>query len=427
MSVESGGESEFLSRVNRFKKAVRDSVRSPSGDTVFSMYINRDILDRIRGIQRVRGVWMNRNMYALPFLDILDGSRVGRAREVVKDRLEGARAGIEDIRGRVSGSISKVGAWEDGWFSTQDVYEKMEFDLACKDGYTGKGVRVAVVDTGCQPRSRLLRGRSIVARDVRTGRASLSDDCGHGHWCVTCIGGGHVKLRDGHVVRGLTDCELISVKALYTPLGIGSDMSTLKGIIMACEDYGAKVVSMSLGSEAVSVEGLKGPVAQAIQYYSEKGVIFVVASGNSGEKGSGSVNSPGDLSHVLTVGSRSITDGRRSFYSSYGPTVDDRKKPDCVAFGGGRAEVDEEIKEYIVSGASGMMDLMTGDRLPNQIGQLMGTSMATPEVAAMVAVLAERNPDLRCEEVKDYLRGGHMGEKDRKEGWGAVKWSLFKE
>ena len=110
------------------------------------------------------------------------------------------------------------------------------------------------------------------------------------------------------------------------------------------------------------------------------GIFPVFAAGNSGSA-CGSINSPGDYPDVLGVGA---TDERdiATWFSARGPTVDGRRKPDVVAPGGGQ----------------GVLSTSNGEGLDYRT--LQGTSMATPLVAGMVALIWSANPSL----VGDYDR-----------------------
>jgi subtilisin family serine protease len=108
------------------------------------------------------------------------------------------------------------------------------------------------------------------------------------------------------------------------------------------------------------------------------GMFPVFAAGNSGD-GCGSIESPGDYANVLAVGATDERDVIASF-SARGPTHDGRRKPDVVAPG--------------VYSANGSGILSTGPDPNTPYFSLQGTSMATPHVSGLIALLWSANPAL---------------------------------
>lgn len=250
----------------------------------------------------------------------------------------------------------------------------------------------------------------------------------HNTWCANTIAGPRVELTEDTAVHGIAPgVSLATVRVLYTPLGAGTNSDVLEGVRIALETFGADVISMSLGSESPTPPG--DPSADIIREYTARGVIFCIAAGNSGQKGAKTINSPGDVEEALTVGSISATDSsettlKRSYYSSVGPTSDGRNKPDVVAFGGGRASKDAKPHESILSSSTGLIDSL--DKVPNKLAAIMGTSMATPEIAAVCAlgrqlVARDRNEMLTTDAIKALLK--KRGNRSVETGWGLLTYN----
>ena len=108
------------------------------------------------------------------------------------------------------------------------------------------------------------------------------------------------------------------------------------------------------------------------------GMIPVFAAGNSGSA-CGSIGSPGDYGNVLTVGATDRNDAIASF-SARGPTADGRRKPDFVAPG------------TLDGASSGILSTGVSDSAP--YFTIQGTSMATPHVSGLIALLLSANPAL---------------------------------
>lgn len=301
----------------------------------------------------------------------------------------------------------------------------------------GRGVRVAVIDTGATPGHPQLFGKSV--RVYSTVPEAPFDFQGHGHWVSTQVLGAPATTRFGRVEGVAPAADLVHIKALTTA-GFGSTSSVLKAMEMALAT-GAKVVSMSLGGTQ------QGPVdhdpeCKAARYLREHGVIVVVAAGNEGP-GDWTIASPGVCPDVLTVGAYSPLYDDVAVYSSRGPSgawykehqsdwsADLQKygdrliKPDVIAPGGGPAKSNQKPIDMIYSGTTGWFDGFY-DMFADGFEAMRGTSMATPHVSGLIALLLEAVQDLTVDEIKSIVaEKGGGAEKDQVYGWGMITLSLF--
>ncbi|MDV3001938.1 MAG: hypothetical protein N5P05_003544 [Chroococcopsis gigantea SAG 12.99] len=162
-------------------------------------------------------------------------------------------------------------------------------------GYTGQGVIVAVLDTGVDRNHPDLAGniwkntREISGNGIDDDRNGYVDDVwgwntvdnnnntmdGHSHG--THVSGTIAGLKNGFGVTGIAyNAKIMPVKVL-SDAGSGSDEGVAAGIRYAVNN-GAKVINMSLGGDEFN-QALK----DAVQYASSKGVIVVMAAGNDGD------------------------------------------------------------------------------------------------------------------------------------------------
>lgn len=331
--------------------------------------------------------------------------RVFRIRDMVVDGIMG-RMGISRLpRERMK-----------NWIGTYESRKVIGADIAEAEGYTGKGVALAVADTGVFPLHRQLRGKQLEVYSVLPAR--YPDSCGHGHWCVSSIiGSDYTSL--GIRCKGVApDVNMISIKTLYTPMGTGRDSDVLKSIQIAYEK-GAKIVSMSLGGEP-GPEPELSPTVRAINELSLEGIIFCVAAGNSGDEPD-TIGSPGIAENALTCGAYSITDDDVSYFSSRGPAFG---KPDCVGPGGGRALKESKPDEYIYSGTApgSWLDIIT-DGMSNGFSPMHGTSMWTPEAAGLIALAVQAGLIDTVFDVKDKLAA--LGAYDPNWGRGMLTWDVM--
>jgi intein/homing endonuclease len=151
-------------------------------------------------------------------------------------------------------------------------------EQANKEGYTGKGVKVAVIDTTAAPQHTAI----LHAIPRTTIRGIYTDTNGHGIWCTAAIGGRYyIDTVYGVPTQGLApDATLFTIKALYSPLGFGNESDILEAMDLAVT-LRADIVSMSLGSEQVPSSPEDDPQIQAVEKLTkENNTIFCIAAGN---------------------------------------------------------------------------------------------------------------------------------------------------
>ncbi|MEU8301734.1 S8 family serine peptidase [Micromonospora sp. NPDC048909] len=290
---------------------------------------------------------------------------------------------------RTAGSPARLGAgvariWLDGKVrpALEHSVPQIGAPAAWAAGRDGKGVRVAVLDTGVDSTHPDLAGRIAEAQDF-SGSGSARDGHGHGtHVAATIAGSG--AASDG-LRKGVAPGAQLLVGKVLDDGGSGYSSSIIAGMEWAAHS-GAKVVSMSLGGSAS--DGTD-PMSQAVNdLTAETGALFVIAAGNEGTPRS--VGSPGAATAALTVGAVDRDDNLADF-SSRGPRLGDNGlKPEITAPGVG----------IIAARAAGTtMGTPVGDAYTTA----SGTSMATPHVAGAAAILAQDHPDWTAGKLKDAL------------------------
>ncbi|CAM5526961.1 S8 family peptidase [Streptomyces griseorubiginosus] len=249
-------------------------------------------------------------------------------------------------------------------------------------GYDGKGVKVAVLDTGIDTTHPDLAS-AVKASKNFTGTDSTDDMAGHGtHVAATLAGSGE---RSGGRYKGVAPgAEILNAKVLDDN-GEGSDSGVIAGLEWAA-GQGAKVANLSLGQADTPGED---PVEAAVNALSKStGMLTVAAAGNEGPD-AGTVDSPGAAESALTVGAVDGED-RLADFSSTGPTADNALKPDLTAPG---------VDIVSARAAHGHM----GDPAADGYVSMSGTSMATPHAAGAAAILAQQHPDWTGARIKQAL------------------------
>ncbi len=194
-----------------------------------------------------------------------------------------------------------------------------------------------------------------------------SDQNGHGTHCAGIIG---AAGDNGLGVVGVNWKTNLMTAGFLSGSGSGSLEDAIKSIDYAVK-MGAKVISASWGSTEYSVA-----LGEAIDRANKAGVVFVAAAGNDGKNNDKSSFYPAnyDLPNLISVAAVDSS-GRKASFSNYG------------------------LKKVHV-GAPGVSVLST---YGNSYANLDGTSMATPFVSGVVALMIQKNPSLTPDEIKQKI------------------------
>ncbi|GAB3406915.1 S8 family serine peptidase [Flindersiella endophytica] len=281
-----------------------------------------------------------------------------------------------------TGGVSKV--WLDGRVraSLDQSVPQIGAPDAWQAGFTGKGVTVAVLDTGVDATHPDLADAIVDAKDFTGSPSGTADKVGHGTHVASIVTGD--GTASGGRYKGVApDAKLLSGKVLSDD-GYGSDSDIIAGMEWATA-AGAKVVNLSLG--APDSPGTD-PLEQAVDRLTEQtGALFVIAAGNEGPQRLGT---PSTADAALAVGAVDKSDQFAGF-SSTGPRPGDFAiKPDLTAPGVG-----------IAAARAGGTSL--GDPVDDHYTRLDGTSMATPHVAGAAAILLQQHPDWNAARLKPAL------------------------
>ncbi len=242
-------------------------------------------------------------------------------------------------------------------------------------GFTGKGIKIAIVDTGVDYTHPDLGGcfgagcKVIGGWDIVNNDSDPMDDHGHGTHCAG------IAAANGSLKGVAPGVSLLAYKVL-TSEGSGYESWVIEGIERAVED-GADIISLSLGGPGNPDDPLSTAVDNAVA----AGVVVTVAAGNYGTYES--ISSPGTSRKAITVGATDKSDSI-AWFSSRGPVIwkdEVLLKPEVVAPG-------VDINSTILNG---------------KYDAWSGTSMATPHVAGAAALLLEAHPDWKPEIIRSVL------------------------
>jgi subtilisin family serine protease len=270
-------------------------------------------------------------------------------------------------------------------------------------GYDGKGVRVAVLDTGVDATHPDLAGKVLDGKSFVADEPDLIDRNGHGtHVASTVAGSGAASAGKE---KGVAPGAGLVIGKVLNGAGLGYDSDIIAGMEWAATTEHAQVISMSLGGPVLPGDD---PMVDAVNSLTAStGALFVLAAGNSGPVRA-SIGSPAAAVSALTVGAVDHND-RIAEFSSRGPNVDGSVKPEITAPGVG----------IVAARAAGTS---LGTPVNDYYTTLSGTSMATPHVAGAAAILAQRHPDWTASQLKATLvaAGKDIGAPVNSQGAGRV-------
>lgn len=280
----------------------------------------------------------------------------------------------------------------DSFYPEQWGLSKAEVQKAWGLGATGAGITIATIDTGVDVNHPDLKNNLVEGYNAITGKTGLSavqDNNGHG----THVAGIAAAALNGEGIVGVAyQAKIMPIKAMDRS-GEGTDDIIADGIIWAA-NHGAQIINLSLGANE-ETDILK----DAIQYAQRKGALLIAAAGNIAEGASGvaSITFPAADPDVLAVTATDSAD-KLAFFSLTGPQA----------------------------GLAAPGINIVSDYWQNRSGYATteGTSMASPFVAGVAALVWGLHPELTAEQVKVLLENsaldlGNSG-RDKNFGFGRV-------
>jgi serine protease AprX len=317
-------------------------------------------------------------------------------------RLAGVRAVTPDDKVRVQGAAAAS--------TIKSVYPKVvRADVAWNRGVTGRGVTVAVLDTGVAPGLPDLAGRLVQVRNDSTGRTEpcknlsgeldCNDRYGHGTFIAGLVAGNGAS--SGGRWKGVApEASILSVKAAGADgsADVSNILAAIQWVVSFKDRYNIRVLNLSLGTDSRQ-DWKADPLNYAVERAWAAGMTVVVAASNEGPA-AGTITKPADDPWVVTVGATddrgtaAVNDDQLPDFSGRGPTAHGLAKPDVAAPGA-----------HMISLRAPGSTIDT--RFPNYVDgsyrQGSGTSMATGVVSGAVALMLQANPGFTPDRVKHAL------------------------
>ncbi len=290
------------------------------------------------------------------------------------------------------------------------VNSLIESEYAYKHNLYGKGITVAILDTGIYPHTDFVdpRNRIIAFKDCVYRKSIPYDNNGHGSHIAGIVGSCGKNSRNEYI--GVApECNLVIVKVLDAS-GNGKVSTVIQGLNWIRQNYkryNIRIVNISMGSFDSHDIGEDASLVRMVNALWDEGIIVCVAAGNRGPDKS-SITTPGISRKVITVGASDdyetikLDDKHVKNYSGRGPT-----RFGCI------------VKPEIVAPGSNILSC-ANDK--NGYAIKSGTSMATPIVAGAIALLLEKEPWLTNKAVKLKLHDSavDLNLPKNQQGWGML-------
>jgi len=311
-----------------------------------------------------------RVVYALAAVEVPPASTLSA------DYLRGYRDAVLSLTATMEpGSAVMAPAAPLTWDETQATWG-LQATKVIGSARTGKGVRVAVLDTGLDLKHPDFARRSITSESFIAGQEAQD---GHGHG-THCIGTALGALHPGTLPRyGIAYAGRIFAGKVLSNQGSGADAGILNGIQWAVKNK-CRVVSMSLGAAASPGQSFSAVFESAASRAMAAGTLIIAAAGNDSRRSAGlpprPVSHPANCPSIMAVAA-----------------LDDQLR--VASFS--NAGVNPKGGQVDIAGP-GVRVLSSWPR-PTLYNTINGTSMATPHVAGCAALHAEANPKATAAEL----------------------------
>ena len=279
--------------------------------------------------------------------------------------------------------------------TTSTQVTMLNADFLHQEGYTGAGMHIAVIDAGFPNVNELLafqklrdNGQILGGYDFVNRSTNFYTGNNHGTNVLSDIAG----YIDGVFVGTATDASFYLFISEDVANEVPLEESLWVEAAERADSLGVDVINTSLGYTTFdnanynhSYEDMDGEttfISRGAEIGASRGMMLVNAAGNSGSSSWKYMGAPADAAGVFTVGAVDALEDIASF-SSFGPTADNRIKPDVLAHG-------ENV--FVI-------DHLTGSPKPSN-----GTSFSSPVMSGVVACFWQAFPYLTSAEVRQLIR-----------------------
>ncbi len=264
-------------------------------------------------------------------------------------------------------------------FAEQKQQENMNFGAITENKFYGEGQTICFIDTGIFPHFDFLfpKNRIVKFIDLINKSQQPYDDNGHGTFVAGIACGAGIL---NHSNQGFAPkANIVAIKALENTGTSDSNiiLDAMQWVYENYKQYKISVVCMSFGADIINGND---PLSRGADALWKRGITVVAAAGNSGPE-RGTIKSPGDNPNIITVGGLDENNMQIADFSSRGPTIFGFK-PDLVAPAVNVISCSNKVEPYT---------------------SMSGTSVATPIIAGVCASLKSKFPEIKNNQIKQYL------------------------
>ena len=254
----------------------------------------------------------------------------------------------------------------------------LETTKVLKSSSSGRGIKVAVLDTGFDFDHPDFMGRNVISQSFIEGE-EVQDRNGHGTHCTGTACGTRQPTQQPRY--GVAYNSEIYVGKVLSNEGRGADGGILQGIEWALEN-GCHIISMSLGSPTKLGDTYSQIYETVAQRALRRGTLIIAAAGNESDRASDSINPVGRPANSPSIMAVAALDSQLGIanFSNRGLNPE-----------GGQVDI-----------AAPGVEVYSSWPMPTQYRTISGTSMATPHVAGIAALHAEAT-GLRGQELWNHL------------------------
>ena len=326
-----------------------------------------------------------------------------------------ALPGVRVVHADLESQILQIPGAETGpdvWFPTSESRQVMGAVQAFEAGFTGESQLLGVIDTGIDAQHEQLMGSefaSTIMFPPEPGIDAGPQASGHGTHVASTAAGAQRFTPVQVFVQGVSRAPIFSVQCLGRIVGTGFTSEIINAIATAW-DRGVRIFNLSLGAQECQGTCENCPECRIITELTRRGGMFCIAAGNSGPDPN-TINCPGCTPAGIAVAAVDRRGAVARFSSRGGRRFPG--KPDVTAPG---------VDIYSATGRASQVDL--GDLQASAgYAAISGTSMATPHVAGLLALLRQARPDLTAESFKATMR--QRRERNPGTGFGVPRWEMF--
>lgn len=258
-------------------------------------------------------------------------------------------------------------------------------DFLHNNGFKGKGISIAVLDGGFFNYQTIkafdslrLSGKIRSTWDFIENNELVNEDDPHGMYCLSILAGHLPGLHIGSAPE--SDYYLYRTEDVKTEFPV--EEQYWAAAAERADSLGIDMISSSLGYTTFDdpsmnysygdMNGKNSTVTKAAEFAFKKGMIIMNSAGNSGTNSWKFIGAPADGEHVMAVGAVNAS-GQVAPFSSFGPSFDQRTKPDIASVGWGTSLINSNGSPA------------TGN----------GTSFSNPNIAGLIACLWQAFPEMR--------------------------------